>query len=50
MAARMGGIDGEPDIVKKRRRRSLWDRIMGETYASMARNRQERISLKYIIP
>jgi protease-4 len=50
MAARMGGIEGEPDVVKKRRRRSLWDRIMGETYASMARERQERISLKYIIP
>jgi len=50
LAARMGGIDGKPDIVKKRRRRGLWERIMGETYASIARNRQERISLKYIIP
>jgi len=50
LAAAMGGIEGEPDVVKKRRRRTLWERIMGETYVSIAKNRQERISLKYIIP
>jgi protease-4 len=50
LAAEMGGIEGEPDVVKKRRRRTLWERIMGETYTSIVKNRQERISLKYIIP
>jgi protease-4 len=50
MAARMGGIEGEPNIVRKRRRLSLWERILGESYANLARDRQERISLKYIIP
>lgn len=50
MAARMGGIDGDPDVIKKRRRRTLWERIVGEGFAPIARHRQERISLKYIIP
>jgi len=50
MAARMGGIDGEPQVVKKRRRRPLWERILGQSFTSIARDRQERISLKYIIP
>lgn len=50
MAARMGGIEGDPKIVKKYRRRSVWERIWGETAASLARNRAERVSLKYIIP
>jgi len=50
LAARMGGIEGDPDVVKKRRHRTLMERIMGETYTSFARNRQERIALKYIIP
>ena len=50
LAARMGGIEGDPNIVKKRRRRSVWEWLMGETYASIVRNRQERISVKYIIP
>ena len=50
MAARMGGIDGDPDVIKKRRPRPLLERIMGETYTNLARNRQERIALKYIIP
>jgi protease-4 len=50
MAAQMGGIDGEPRLVKKRRHRSLLDRILGESFVSMSKNRVERISLKYIIP
>jgi protease-4 len=50
MAARMGGIEGEPRVVKKVRHRSLWERIWGETAVSLARNRAERVSLKYIIP
>ncbi|MCK4773223.1 MAG: signal peptide peptidase SppA [Candidatus Krumholzibacteria bacterium] len=50
MAAKMGGIEGEPRVVKKRRRRDLWERIWGETAAALAKNRAERVSLKYIIP
>jgi protease-4 len=50
MAARMAGMEGEPEIVKKRRRRSLLERIVGESVTSISRNRAERVSLKYIIP
>ena len=50
MAAEMGGIEGEPRIVKKRHRRNLWERIFGESVAAFAKNRAERVSLKYIIP
>jgi protease-4 len=50
LAASMGGIDGEPQIVKKRRHRPLLERLLGRDYTSITRNRQERISLKYIIP
>ncbi len=50
LAASMGGIDGEPNIVKKRRHRPLLERLLGRDYTSITRNREERISLKYIIP
>lgn len=50
MAAELGGIDGDPNVVRKRRPRSLLDRILGGTYSSLARDRRERITLKYIIP
>jgi protease-4 len=50
MAASMGGIEGDPDIVRKVRRRSLYERIFGQSAPSFARGRAERISLKYIIP
>lgn len=50
MAAKMGGIEGEPRVVKKRRRKDLWERIWGETATALAKNRAERVSLKYIIP
>jgi protease-4 len=50
MAARMGGIEGEPNIVKKHRRRSVYERIFGEGAPALPRANTERISLKYIIP
>lgn len=50
LAASMGGIDGEPQIVKKRRHRPLLERLLGRDYTSITHDRQERISLKYIIP
>jgi protease-4 len=50
LAASMGGIDGKPQIVKKRRHRPLLERLLGRDYTSITHDRQERISLKYIIP
>lgn len=50
LAAEMGGIDGEPQVVKRRPRRSLAERILGQKWADFAAGREERISIKYIIP
>jgi protease-4 len=53
LAARMGGIEGDPRIVKRRLRRSLYERIFGQALLPLARagvTRQERVSLRYIIP
>jgi protease IV len=50
MAARMGGIEDEPNIIRKQRRKSLYERVFGESATSLARARAERIALKYIIP
>jgi len=50
MAARMGGIDGDPDVVKRRRRRSLAERFFGVNVPGMLETRHERLKLQYIIP
>ncbi len=50
MAARMGGIEGDPRIVKKRRKRRLIDLILGSGGSGLIPVHRERISLKYIIP
>lgn len=50
LAAQMGGIEGDPRIVKKRRKRRLLDIILGEGGADLIPVRRERIALKYIIP
>jgi protease-4 len=50
MAARMGGIEGEPDVVKRRRRRSLAERIFGESVTHALETRHERLKIQYIIP
>lgn len=50
MAARMGGIAGEPRVVRRQPRRPLVERILGKYAAAVPVGRQERISLKYIIP
>lgn len=50
MAARMGGISGDPRIVKKRRKRSIAEAILGQVGWGFGPDRRERISLKYIIP
>jgi len=50
MAGRMGGIEGDPDVVKRRRHRSLAERILGENLSRMLETRHERLKLQYIIP
>jgi protease-4 len=50
MAARMGGISGKPRILKRQPRRGLFERIFGKTVPHLFAGREERISLKYIIP
>jgi protease-4 len=50
MAAGMGGIEGKPNVIRRRHRRSLWERIVGEGFAAISQHRQERISLQYVIP
>ena len=50
MAAELGGIDGEPRVVRKRRRRPLAERIFGETLSRIVMAGDDRIQAKYIIP
>jgi protease-4 len=50
IAARMGGISGEPRVVRRERRRPLLERLLGRYAGAVPLGRQERISLKYIIP
>lgn len=51
LAAEMGGIEGEPKIVKKRKRRTLLDRILGEQVSGIIPGPSERgLTLKYIVP
>ncbi len=50
MAARMGGISGEPRVVKRQPRSTLMDRFVGRFSRVLPVARDERISLKYIIP
>jgi protease-4 len=50
MAAGMGGIEGRPRVLRRHRRRSLLERVIGESWTRMEAHREERISLKYIIP
>ncbi|HER34358.1 MAG TPA: signal peptide peptidase SppA [Halothiobacillaceae bacterium] len=50
LAAAMGGIKGEPRVIRHRPRRSLLERILGQSLSPVLENRRERVSLKYIIP
>ena len=50
LAARMGGIEGDPRIVRRRPHRTLLERILGLSLLSGLESRHERVSLKYIIP
>ena len=50
MAARMGGISGKPRVIKRQPRRDVFERIFGKTVPNLFAGREDRISLKYIIP
>jgi len=50
MAGRMGGIGDDPDVVKRRHRRSWFERIFGESLTQSLDARHERLKLQYIIP
>jgi protease-4 len=50
MAARMGGISGEPRVVEREPARSLLERVLGRFAGAIPVERDERIALKYIIP
>ncbi len=50
MAARMGGISGEPRVVKREPRSTFLERFMGRIGRVLPAAGDERISLKYIIP
>jgi protease-4 len=50
MAARMGGISGEPRVVERIPARSFLERVLGRYEAALPPERDERIALKYIIP
>jgi protease-4 len=50
IAARMGGISGEPRIVRRVPRRPWVERILGKYAGALPTGRQERIAVKYIIP
>jgi protease-4 len=50
LAARMGGITGRPRVVKREPERGLLDWFRGRFAGLVPVSRDERISLKYIIP
>jgi len=50
MAARMGGISGEPRVVKREPQRPFLERFVGRFSRVLPVAGDERISLKYIIP
>jgi len=50
MAAQMAGIEGEPRVVKRRLRRSLFERVFGRSLLPLVSSREERVALRYIIP
>jgi protease-4 len=50
LAARMGGIEGDPKIVKRHFKRTVYERIFGNTLLPLVQTRHERVALRYIIP
>jgi protease-4 len=50
MAATLGGIEGEPRVIRRRERRSLVERVLGDRFAGMVPTPGERVQLEYLIP
>jgi protease IV len=50
MAASMGGIEGEPRVIRRRKPRSLAERILGSPVPRLPMVDAERARLEYIIP
>jgi protease-4 len=50
IAARLGGIEGKPRVIKRVIKRPLLERILGKPVPNLPLAREDRISLKYIIP
>ena len=50
IAASMGGIEGDPKVIRKRKRRSLAERILGQETPRLPLVNGERMRLEYIIP
>jgi protease-4 len=50
LAAEMGGIEGEPRIIRRLPSRSLLERLVGRSLPGLLETRRERVSLQYIIP
>ena len=50
MAAGMAGIEGEPKVIRKRRKRSLLERVLGQTPPRLPLYAEDRVRLQYIIP
>lgn len=49
-AARMGGISGDPSVIHRRPRRSLFERIFGRAAPAIPLEGEQRVRLQYIIP
>ena len=49
-AALMGGIDGKPRLLRRHKKRTLLERILGESAPKLRFSGDERIQLEYIIP
>jgi len=49
-AAELGGIDGDPSILRRTEKESLIERLLGRAVAQIPIPRDDRIALKYIIP
>ncbi len=50
LAANMGGISGPPQIIKKRRRRPLAERLLGRAVSNLPLMNGQRVRLQYIMP
>ncbi|MDH3217088.1 MAG: signal peptide peptidase SppA [Candidatus Krumholzibacteria bacterium] len=50
VAADLGGLEGKPRVMRRARRRSLVERIVGKNVSGLPLGDDDRIRLQYIIP